>query len=62
MSKHTPGHLCNVCFKQYPRGTGCTNRLCDACHARFCIGSGITSPGHGIDIDKARAAIAKATA
>ena len=48
---------CRACDKPYPVGTGCTNRLCESCHRRFCTPGGTTSPGHGIDIDKARAAM-----
>lgn len=60
MSAHTPGGVCAVCDKPYPRGTGCTNRCCGDCHREYCTPGGIDAPGHGINIEKSRSAIAKA--
>ena len=50
---------CVVCGKTYPPGTGCTNRCCESCHRRFCTKGGITYQGHGLDVAKARAEVAK---
>jgi len=48
---------CVVCDRSYPRGTGCTNRCCGSCHTRFCTRGGQVSPGHGLDLAKARAQV-----
>lgn len=40
---------------------GCTNGLCAACHARFCTPGGVTSPGHGINVERARMTLSTET-
>lgn len=61
-AKHTPARICRVCDASIDRDAGrCTNGCCGVCHARHCTPGGVTSPGHGLNVERARAAIAKAT-
>jgi hypothetical protein len=47
---------CIVCDRDITRDASrCTNRCCGECHARHCTPGGITSPGHGLDVKRARA-------
>jgi hypothetical protein len=38
-----------------PRAGGCTNSACADCHRRYCTEDGVTGPGHGLDVEAARA-------
>ena len=60
MSEHTNGRLCVVCDAPIPRlADRCTNQCCLRCHGKYCTQGGSTEPGHGINLQKARAALAK---
>lgn len=46
---------CVVCEHQTNPDTGCcTNRCCKFCHGQYCTAGGSDSPGHGLDLEKAR--------
>lgn len=46
---------CVVCGAESHHATGgCTNACCAACHGRYCTPGGATTPGHGINVERAR--------
>lgn len=54
-------NICVVCGTSITKDPGrCTNRCCASCHRRFCTEGGVTSPGHGINIEEARRVLAHA--
>ena len=46
---------CQVCNTPIPTSsTRCTNRLCLACHRKYCTPGGATSPGHNLNLTAAQ--------
>lgn len=39
---------CAVCGESYMSHSGCTNRRCCKCHAKYCTPGGIFAAGHGL--------------
>lgn len=50
--------VCEIDVRKHGPGYRCTNGCCPECHRQFCTPGGITEPGHGINIERARAFIA----
>jgi hypothetical protein len=47
--------ICRVCEANIRRDAHrCTNGLCGTCHRRFCSAGGVTTTGHGVDVQRAR--------
>jgi hypothetical protein len=46
---------CVVCGTDTRRDFGrCANGCCSRCHARYCAPGGETSPGHGLNLERAQ--------